>query len=102
MGEEFSTHASRTLNQQIGPNPANLPLHSQAHLSRGGGDLELPKMAEDTLTLAAPYAECGDFQEAVQWQKKAIELYSNGDKEDLEKAQERLKLYEAGKPYREE
>jgi tetratricopeptide (TPR) repeat protein len=50
--------------------------------------------------LAAAYAECGDFKEAVKWQKKANELGFD-DKEEAEKARQRLKLFEEGKPYRE-
>jgi tetratricopeptide (TPR) repeat protein len=47
--------------------------------------------------LAAAYAACGDFKEAVKWQKKAIELgYVD------EKDQQRLQLYEAGKPDRDD
>jgi hypothetical protein len=52
-------------------------------------------------TLAAAYAEAGQFDEAVKWQKKALE-----DKDfaasDGEKERTRLKLFEARKPYREE
>jgi tetratricopeptide (TPR) repeat protein len=47
-------------------------------------------------TLAASYAECGDLKEAIKRQKKAIELRID-DKEELEKALKRLKLYEEGK-----
>jgi hypothetical protein len=50
--------------------------------------------------LAAAYAECRDFTMAVMWQKKALEL-GFPDKEKV-KARQRLKLYEAGKPYRDE
>jgi tetratricopeptide (TPR) repeat protein len=49
-------------------------------------------------TLAAAYAECGNLQEAVKWQEKAIDL-GTGDKA---KAQKRLKLYQSGKAYRDE
>jgi tetratricopeptide (TPR) repeat protein len=51
--------------------------------------------------LAAAHAECGEFKEAVKWQKKAIEVGFD-DKEMTEKARQRLKLYEEGKPYRED
>jgi hypothetical protein len=50
-------------------------------------------------TLAAAKAEAGNFKEAVKWQKKAIEL-GYDDKEETEKARQRLKLYEEGKPYK--
>src|SRR5262249_37765278 len=44
-------------------------------------------------TLAAAYAEAGDFREAVRWQKKALDLDIE-DRESLEQAQQRLKLYQ--------
>src|SRR5262249_10567477 len=50
-------------------------------------------------TLAAAFAEAGDFKQAVKWQKKAIELDS-ADKALLEEDRQVLKLYEQGKPYR--
>lgn len=50
-------------------------------------------------TLAAAYAELGDFQEAVRWQEKALAF------PEFEKtgggAKARLALYRSGKPYRE-
>ncbi len=57
------------------------------------------KDADHLEPLAAALAECRDFKEAVTWQKKAIEL-GYADKKDAEKARQRLKLYEEGKPYR--
>jgi tetratricopeptide (TPR) repeat protein len=54
-------------------------------------------------TLAAAYAEVGDFTEAVKWQKNAIELFSDEVSEDIRNGLEsRLRLYEAGKSYQEE
>ena len=49
-------------------------------------------------TLAAAYAESGDFADAVKWQTKARDLAPANDKADL---QSRLGLYQAHKPYRE-
>jgi tetratricopeptide (TPR) repeat protein len=48
-------------------------------------------------TLAASYAETGQFEKAVEWQKKAIELVPKDDDFPT-----RLALYQAKKPYREE
>jgi tetratricopeptide (TPR) repeat protein len=48
-------------------------------------------------TLAAAYAECGEFEEAIKWQKKALEIALDASIEDYES---RLKLYEDGKAYR--
>jgi tetratricopeptide (TPR) repeat protein len=48
--------------------------------------------------LAAAYAEAGTFDKAVEWQEKAIRLYT--DTEDKKKGEERLRLYKERKPYR--
>jgi tetratricopeptide (TPR) repeat protein len=50
-------------------------------------------------TLAAAYAESGDFRKAVHWQKKALQI-GWADKQVTRKAQDRLTVYERGKPYR--
>ncbi len=47
-------------------------------------------------TLAAAYAEAGDFEKAVEWQTKAVSMASENEKPDY---QSRLDLYRAGKPY---
>lgn len=56
-------------------------------------------------TLAAAYAENGDFELAVTEQRKAIEklkVENPPDAEELKKAEARLALYLAKKPYRDE
>jgi tetratricopeptide (TPR) repeat protein len=50
-------------------------------------------------TLAAAYAELGEFDKAVEWQEKALKA---GDLpvKDLDAARKRLELYKQKKPYR--
>ena len=56
------------------------------------------KNADYLDTLAAAYAEAGDFDKAVEWQKKGIDLAPADQKAAFET---RLKLYQDKKPYRE-
>jgi tetratricopeptide (TPR) repeat protein len=57
------------------------------------------KQANFVGTLAAAYAEIGDFDAAVKYQKQAIAIGSDyPDKQVMEKA---LKMYQQRKPYRE-
>lgn len=52
-------------------------------------------------TLAAAYAELGQFDQAIEMAKKALELArAAGNQRLVEGLERRLKLYEAGQPYR--
>ena len=64
---------------------------------------ELTKWKDAALldTLAAAYAESGDFDAAVKWQKKAMDLLPKDDEWDRKDYGSRLELYRAKKPYRE-
>lgn len=53
-------------------------------------------------TLAAAYAEAGDWSEARKWQEEAIKLATESHPADLEGMKERLALYSDKKPFREE
>ncbi len=57
------------------------------------------KVPECLSTLAAAYAEAGDFAAAVKWQLSAIELPRDQQRKDDYRS--RLELYQARKPYRE-
>lgn len=49
-------------------------------------------------TLAAAYAEMGNFEKAIEHEQKALELAMPGERAAMEA---RLELYRSGKPYRE-
>jgi tetratricopeptide (TPR) repeat protein len=53
----------------------------------------------DLHCLAAAYAETGEFDSAVKWQRRADSL--NAKAEDKSKGIDRIKLYREGKPYHE-
>ncbi len=57
------------------------------------------KQAHILSTLAAAYAEAGDFDKAVEWSTKSVELGADELKDHLRKE---LQSYEAKKPWREE
>jgi hypothetical protein len=52
-------------------------------------------------TLAAAYAETGQFADALKWQKKALEHPEAFEAAALEQSRQRLKLCEAREPYHE-
>jgi tetratricopeptide (TPR) repeat protein len=62
-------------------------------------DLSDWKAAYALGTLAAAYAESGDFAKAVEYQEKAHKLYSDEDKKKWGKL---LDLYKAKKPHRDQ
>jgi hypothetical protein len=55
------------------------------------------KKANYVGTLAAAYAESGDFDAAVTWQTKALEFVAPVWRKELES---RIELYRAKKPFR--
>ena len=57
------------------------------------------KKAESLAALAAAHAECGNFKEAIRWEKKALKV-GFPTTSDQEKARGRLAEYEGGKPCR--
>lgn len=81
------------------------------HLRDGKQALEMAKRACElsrwdewvcVATLAAAYAESGDFASAVQWQNKAIAMSQPAKIRDQKDNEKRLELYQSGKAYYEE
>ncbi len=61
-------------------------------------ELSIWKNARNLETLAAAYAETGNFTEAIKWQDKSLEIATKIQRTDFESC---LALYREGKPYRE-
>lgn len=60
-----------------------------------------PKASAVMRTLAAAFAECGDYAEAVRWAKKALAADENPDGPGAEALRSELGHYQKGEPYRE-
>ncbi len=59
------------------------------------------KEAHILSTLAAGYAEIGDFENAIKWSTKAVELGEQDENEQLEQLKQELESYRQKKPWRE-
>lgn len=60
------------------------------------------KEAHILSTLAAAYAESGDFEKAREWSGKAVALGEKEENEQLEQLKKELENYKENKPWREE
>lgn len=67
-------------------------------LARGACELTDYEAAHILSTLAAAHAEVGDFEQAVEWSKKACEL---GDESITEQLKKELESYKNRQPWRE-
>ncbi len=67
-------------------------------LAKKACELSEYKQAHILSTLAAGYAETGDFKTAIEWSQKAVELSEEGIDDQLK---QELKSYQAKKPWRE-
>jgi tetratricopeptide (TPR) repeat protein len=59
------------------------------------------KVAEVHDTLAAAWAEAGNFDAAVKWQEKALGLLAKNDEWNRKDFEPRMTLYRTKKPYHE-
>jgi len=59
------------------------------------------KAAHVLSTLAAGYAETGDFDEAIKWSTKAVELGKTEENDQIGQLEKELESYQQKKPWRE-
>ena len=59
------------------------------------------KMPHILSTLGAAYAETGDFEKAIEWSTKSVELGKEKLKDQLDQLQSELDAYKEKKPFRE-
>ncbi|QDT05828.1 tetratricopeptide repeat protein [Rubripirellula lacrimiformis] len=106
VGDQVKAEASGIYNNlawvmATSPNESVRNGKRAVELAEMSAELTEYKEAHILSTLAAAYAEIGDFEAAKKWSKKAVELATEDEHVELEQLQNELKTYQDGKPWRE-
>jgi len=98
--DEENTHVLNNLAWVLSTSPEESVRNGREaiELAKKACELTEYKEAHIVSTLAAGYAETGDFASAIRWSKKAVEL---GEGEVVDQLKKELASYEAKKPWRE-
>ena len=100
--ERDNTHVLNNLAWLLATSPENSVRSGKQAIELATKACELTeyKQAHILSTLAAGYAEAGDFASAIKWSTKAVEQ-GKEDGQISEQLEAELKSYQAGKPWRE-
>ena len=101
--EDDKSGVLNNLSWVLSTSPADEVRNGKRALELGLKACELTKYKKAHIlsTLAAAYAEVGDFDKAVEWSTKAVELGGAEENEQLDQLKEELKSYNEKKPWRE-
>jgi tetratricopeptide (TPR) repeat protein len=104
--EEDSTLISGILNNLawvLATSPKDGVRNGKRSLELGKRAVEITKESEAHIlsTLAAGFAESGDFENAIKWSEKAVKLGGEQENQQLDQLKEELEAYRQGKPWRE-
>ncbi len=100
--EDDNTHVLNNLAWLLATSPENSVRNGKKaiELAKKACELTEYKQAHILSTLAAGYAESGDFKAAIEWASKAVEQ-GKEDGQISEQLQAELKSYQQGRPWRE-
>jgi len=101
--EEDLSGVLNNLSWVLSTSPEDSVRNGQRALEAGLKACELTEYKKSHIlsTLASAYAELGQFDKAIEWSTKAVELGAKEENEQLDQLKEELKSYQDKKPWRE-